>query len=206
MQFSSPQIVRDVDQLRRIVRGWRGAGTTIALVPIQQPIHQGNLSLIETAKRHAARAVVSVPAHIDMAQATVIGSSACDLIFAPDTPAGATGLRAPDDGLGDQVVLNARLSALARLFNQVQPDVAVFGENDWQQLVAVRRMVRDLAIPVGIVSSATVRGDDDLALSSRMRESTPEQRVVAQTMFKVLSATAASVSYTHLTLPTNREV
>lgn len=194
MQFSSPQIVRDTDQLRRIVRGWRGAGTTIALVSIQQPIHDGHQSLFETAKRHAARTIVSVSADIDMAQSTVIGSSACDLIFAPEPSTAPTRLRIADDDLEDQATLEIRLTALARLVNQVQPDIAVFGEKDWQQLVAVRRMVRDLAIPVGIVSSATIRSDDGLALSSRTRGLTPEDRVTAQTLFKVLFATAALIA------------
>jgi len=194
MQFSSPQIVRDTDQLRRIVRGWRGAGTTIALIPIHQPIHDGHQSLIETAKRHAARTIVSVPSDIDMAQSTVIGGNACDLIFAPEVSSGSTRLQMTADELEDQEALDARLSAFARLLNQVQPDIAVFGEKDWQQLVAVRQMVRDLAIPVGIVSSATVRATDGLALSSRTRELTPEDRVTAQTLFKVLSATAGLIA------------
>ena len=194
MQFSSPQIVRETDQLRRIVRGWRGAGTTIALVPIEQTAHEGHQRLMETAKRHAARTIVSVPSSIDLAQSTVIGRTACDLIFAPEVQATSVRLQTISDELEDSVALDQRLTALMRLFNQVQPDVAVFGEKDWQQLVAVRRMVRDLALPVGIVSSATVRGKDGLALSSRLRDLSPEQRVVAQTLFKVLSATAALIA------------
>lgn len=194
MQFSSPQIVRDTDQLRRLVRGWRGAQTTIALVPIHQPIHEGHQSLIETAKRHAARTIVSVPADIDLAQSTVIGSNDCDLIFAPVDTAISTQLRTAPDDLTDQASLDTRLTSFARLFNQVQPDIAVFGEKDWRQLVAVRQMVRDLAVPIGIVSSAAVRGGDGLALSSRLRDLTPDQRVTAQTLFKVLSATAGLIA------------
>ena len=194
MQFSFPQIVRETDQLRRIIRGWRGVGTTVALVPLHQPIHDGHQSLLETATRHAARTVVSVSPEIDIAQSTMLGSDACDLIFAPEASPEPMGLRIADDDLEDQTVLESRLTGFARLFNQVQPDIAVFGEKDWQQLVAVRRMVRGLAMPVGIVSSATIRSGDGLALSSRTRELTPDDRVTAQTLYKVLTATAALIA------------
>ncbi len=194
MQFSSAQIVRDTDQLRRIVRGWRGAGSTIAVVPFNQPRHDGHRSLIDAAKQHATRTIICVRAGLDLTQPTVINSDASDLIFAPEEPTGSTRVQGEDDQLEDQAALDGRLTFVARLLNQVQPDIAVFGEKDWQQLVAVRRMARDLALPVGIVSSATVREDDGLALSLRTSELTPEQRVVAPTLFKVMTATAALIA------------
>lgn len=190
MQYSAPQIVRDVDQLRRIMRGWRSTGSTIALAPIMSRLHDGQLSLIETARRHAARVVVSVSNPPDIAQATLLDRAACDLIFAPDPMPETTQVILRDAGLEDAASINAMVTAMARLLNQVQPDIAVFGEKDWQQLVSIRQMVRDLALPVGVVSSATLRDEDGLALSARNRALGPEDRAIAARLNKALSASA----------------
>lgn len=190
MQFSAPQIIRDTDQIRRILRGWRGADATVALVPMMTGFHDGHLALIETAKRHASRVVISIFGDVDMAQATVLDRVSVDLVFAPTIMPGKTRVSVSDAGLGEPSALGAMSTSITRLLGQVQPDVVVFGEKDWQQVVAVREIVRDLAIPVGVVSSATVREDDGLAISSRNRLLTPEQRVTAPMLHKVLTACA----------------
>jgi pantoate--beta-alanine ligase len=190
MQFSAPQITRDTDQMRRILRGWRGAGATVALVPIMAGLHDGHFSLIETAKRHASRVVISVSGDVDMAQAILLDRASVDMIFAPQTMTGKTQVRVSDAGLGDPDALGAFVTSIARLLGQIHPEVVILGEKDWRQLVAVREVVRDLAIPVGVVSSATVREDDGLSISTRNRLLTQEQRVTAPMLHKVLTACA----------------
>ena len=195
MEFSTPQIVRDTDQLRRIVRGWRGTGSTVALAPILGSPHDGHLGLSETARRHAARVIVSASGTMDMAQATLLGRAECDLIFVPNPePESATRICVNASGLGDQTALDATTTRLTRLLGQVQPDIAVFGEKDWLQLVAIRQAVRDLALPVGIVSAATVREKDGLALSTRNASLSAEDRVTAPTLNKVLTASAGLIA------------
>jgi len=194
MQSSIPQIVRDTDQLRRLLRGWRKEGETIALVPMRGGPHDGHLGLLDTAHRHASKVIVSVSGNFDMTQAVLLGRASCDLIFAPQNPPQRTMIRVFSNGLGDSDVLDARTTNFANLFGQVQPDVAVFGEKDWVQLVALRQMVRDLSQPIGIVSAATVREDDGLAISSQNELLTPEERVIAPTLNKVLTASAKLIA------------
>ncbi len=193
MQASLPQIVRDTDQVRRLLRGWRGAGSTVALAALGNRCHEGHVRLIETGKRHATRVMVAISGELDAASLSQLAGASCDLIFAP-TPAPATtqiNLSAKD--LGDGDALDAMATAMARLINQVQPDVAIIGERDWQQLVSVRQMVRDLAMPVGIVSAPILREADGLAVSTGNAELTPEERQIAPTLHKTMTASAALI-------------
>lgn len=194
MQYSTPQIIRDSDQLRRILRGWRGAGTTIALAPLMGGFHDGHLGLLETARRHASRVVVSLFGEIDVAQATLLDRESCDLIFAPQTLEMETRVNTSGANLVDQRILDDMTTSIVRLMNQVQPDIAVFGEKDWQQLVAIRQVARDLALPVGIVSTATVREDDGLAISMRNAQLTAKERMIAPMLMKVLTASAGLIA------------
>jgi len=194
MEFSTPQIVRDTDQLRRLLRAWRGNGATVAIAPVFKGPHQGHFGLLETARRHAARVVVCIVDDMDMTQTTLLDRASCDLIFAAGPAPGTTTVRTAPSGFGDQASLDARTTHVARLLGQVQPDIAVFGEKDWQQLVAIRQMVRDLALPVGVVSTATVREDDGLAVASRNAQLSPENRVIAPTLHKVLTASAGLIA------------
>lgn len=194
MQIVTPQIVTDTDQLRRILRGWRGAGASVALAPTMGNFHDGHAALIETARRHASRVVVSVFGGIDLSRASLLDRDACDLVFAPEDARGSTHVQVTPSGIGTRPELDRMTTSLARLFNQVQPDVAVFGEKDWVQLVTIRRMVRDLAMPVGVVSSATIREEDGLAVSTRNRMLTARERVTAPTLHKVLTASAGLIA------------
>jgi pantoate--beta-alanine ligase len=196
MAHSTPQIVRETDQLRRLLRGWRDTGDTIALVPLFGELHQGHSGVLEAARRHAAHVVVGVSSNNDsaIAQAAQLDRSICDLVFAPGAAQTSTHLHGADFGLGNQDALDARTTQVARMFGQVQPNIAVLGERDWVQLVAIRQMVRDLALPVGIVSAATVREKDQLAISSRNTVLTPQQRVIAPTLNKVLTACAGLIA------------
>lgn len=194
MQSSIPQIVRDTDQLRRLLRGWRKTGETIALAPMMGEPHDGHFSVLETAKRHAGKVIVSVFDDVDMTQAVLLGRAACDLIFAPQSVTGSTRVQVTHTDLVDRSSLEAITTKFARLFGQVQPDIAVFGERDWLQLITVRQMVKDLALPVGIVSAPTIREKDGLAISSRNAMLTPEERAIAPTLHKVLTASAKLLS------------
>ena len=194
MQYCTPQIIRDSDQLRRVLRGWRGAGTTVALAPVVGGIHDGHLGVLETAKRQASRVVVSFFGDPDVGQATLLNQAECDLIFAPESFAIDTSVATKGTGLIDQAPLDQATTRFVRLINQVQPDIAVFGEKDWQQLVAIRQVVRDLSLPVGIVSAPTVREDDGLTVSTRNGQLTAEQRVIAPVLHKVLSASAGLIA------------
>lgn len=194
MALSTPQIIRETDQLRRLLRGWRGTGATVALVPLFGNPHQGHDRVIETARRHATRVVACFVGDIDTAQAATLDRESCDLIFAPAATPMTTQLRTVASGLGNQDALDIRTTQIARVFGQVQPDIAVLGEKDWLQLVAIRQMVRDLALPVGIVSAATVREGDGLAISSRNALLSPKERVIAPTLNKVLTASAGLIA------------
>jgi len=194
MQVSIPQIIRDTDQVRRLLRSWRKEGETIALASVKGGPHGGHLGLLETAHRHASKVVVSVSDNFDMTQAALLGRASCDLIFAPYIPPHMTMIRGVWCGMGDMDAREKVATNVARLFGQVQPDVAVFGERDWLELAMIRQMVRDLEFPIGIVSSATVRDEDGLAISSQTELLTEEERNIAPTLYKVLTASAKLIA------------
>lgn len=194
MTGPTPQIVRDTDQIRRLLRGWRGNGDTIVLVPLTDAPHHGHSGLLDTARRHAKRVVVSVFDPADLTQTAEIGRDGCDLIFASGAAPESTRISTAGTGPGDQDAIDAHTTLIARVFGQVQPDLAVIGEKDWQQLVAIRQMVRDLALPVGIVSAATMREPDGLAMSSATARMSGAERALAPTLHKVLTASAELIA------------
>ncbi len=206
--------VRDIQTLRELVSGWRQDGETIALVPTMGSLHRGHLSLVSLAQEHAERVVVSVfvnPTQFGPAEdfdtypralendRRRLSRAAADLLFAPSGdeiyPYGsdrATSVSVPetsdmlcgDDRPGHFVGVT---SVVCRLFNIIQPDFAVFGQKDYQQLVIIRRMVADLHLPVKILAGQTQREKDGLAMSSRNRYLTDEQRKSAPTMRAAIS-------------------
>lgn len=189
------QLVTDRGGLRAALTEWRRVGEGIALVPTMGNLHEGHLALVDCARRHADRVVTSVyvnptqfgegedfesyPRSLD-ADREKLEAAACDLLFAPASevlyPFGVDNailLRAPAELAGrlegrfrpghfDGVV-----SIVTRLFNLVEPDCAVFGEKDYQQLLMVRRMVEDLGYPIEIIAVETRRAASGLALSTR---------------------------------------
>ena len=185
-------VVRSVTDLRDTVSGWRRQGFTVGFVPTMGALHEGHLTLVYEAGRRADRVVASVfvnptqfAAHEDLGSyprqeaqdAELLAGAGCHLLFAPSVeemyPTGATttiSVAGPSEGLeGDfrPQMFGGVALVVAKLLNQVQADVAVFGEKDWQQLMVVRRLVRDLDIPAEIVGSPTMRDGHGLALSSR---------------------------------------
>lgn len=212
--------IRTIDELRRAVAGWRAAGEAVAFVPTMGNLHSGHLALVARAREEAPRVVVSVfvnPTQFgpneDFARyprteaedAEKLEAAGADVLFLPSVeemyPRGAeatTFVEVP--GISDILCGEFRpghfrgvATVVARLFNIVQPDVAVFGEKDYQQLLVIRRMVRDLAFPVRVIGAPTVREDDGLAKSSRNQYLAPEERELATRIHATLQAVAESL-------------
>ncbi|MBT8120605.1 MAG: pantoate--beta-alanine ligase [Gammaproteobacteria bacterium] len=187
-------ICRQVDQLRTIVDGWRMSGETIAFVPTMGNLHSGHLSLVELAQQRASRVVVSIYVNpmqfspdedFDSYPRTLdddlekLRTMDVDLVFTPDDamiyPQGesrSTFIEVP--GLSDIIEGEFRpgffrgvATVVMKLFNMVQPDIAVFGEKDYQQLLVIRQMVADLNLPIEIIGVEIKREADGLAMSSR---------------------------------------
>jgi pantoate--beta-alanine ligase len=217
--MSELPIVRTADALRRRVAAWRSEGLTVGLVPTMGALHEGHLSLVTRALRDVDRVVASVfvnPTQFapgedfeayprnEARDAQLLASAGCALLFAPSpaevyprgfcTTVTVSGVSAPLEGERRPTHFAGVATVVAKLLNQVQPDVAVFGEKDYQQLQVIRRMARDLDLPVTIVGAATVRADDGLALSSRNAYLTADQRAVAGKLNVVLRALADAIA------------
>ena len=199
-------VVSTVDALRAQLRTWRMAGDKIAFVPTMGNLHEGHLSLVHTAHTRAQRVVASIfvnptqfgpgedylsyPRTMANDQALLEGAQ-CDLLFAPGVSemyrAGTDGSLRVDVGtLGSQLCGAVRpghfsgvATVVAKLFNLVQPDVAVFGEKDFQQLMVIRRLVAEFDFPVEIVGAPTARAPNGLALSSRNQYLSEEEVIQA---------------------------
>src|SRR5512134_839759 len=213
------EIVRTVADLRARVRCWRDAGATVSLVPTMGALHEGHLALVRHGRALADRVCVSLfinPTQFgpnedytiyprdeatDAAKLTALGA---DLLFAPEVeemyPEGAV-TRISLAGLGDILEGEHRpgfftgvATIVCKLLLQALPDIAVFGEKDYQQLLVVRRMVTDLWIPTRIEGVPTVREPNGLALSSRNAYLTPEQRRIAPALYHTLVAVASGVA------------
>ena len=214
------KIVREVSPLRQQVKTWRANGETLALVPTMGNLHAGHLSLIEIARERCDRVAVSIfinPMQFDQreevcryprtyqADCEKLIAAGVDLLFFPDTktiyPHGwDTSARVELPGLTDVLCGASRpghfagvMTVVAKLFNMVQADVAVFGEKDFQQLQIIRHVVEDLNIPVEIVSAVTVRESDGLAMSSRNSYLSLEERELAPCLSRVLQKTARRI-------------
>ncbi len=197
-------IARTVAELRRQVRQWRAAGDRIALVPTMGALHAGHLSLVATARGRADRVVVSIfvnptqfAPHEDFAKyprretedAEALAAASADLLFLPSTaeiyPAGAattvvvSGVTEPLEGQFRPTHFAGVATIVTKLLNQCQPDIAVFGEKDYQQLQVIRRLARDLDIDTEILGAPTVRETDGLAMSSRNAYLSPGERRAA---------------------------
>jgi pantoate--beta-alanine ligase len=212
----SPMIVRTVPALRRALEGLRTRKATIALVPTMGALHDGHVSLVQLAKRRAAKVIVSIfvnPAQFaptedfgsyprtwkaDVAKLT---AEKVDLIWNPDVktmyPHGfATRILTEGPataGLEDRFrphFFGGVTTVVGKLFTQCRPDLAVFGEKDFQQLQVVTRMARDLDLGVKVIGSRTVREADGLAMSSRNVYLSPDERRVAPTLYKAMKESA----------------
>lgn len=207
--------VRDIESLREIIDGWRQVGETIALVPTMGGLHHGHMSLVQLAAGQADRVVVSVyvnPTQFGPAEdfesyprtlendRRRLSRADVDVMFAPEndemypfgeedmTRVSVPGLSAILCGNDRPAHFDGVTSVVSRLFNIVQPDVAVFGQKDYQQLAIIRHMVDDMRFPVRIVSASTHREKDGLAMSSRNRYLDEQERNVAPALHRALDA------------------
>ena len=209
-----------IDAVRAQVRVWRKTGLRIGFVPTMGNLHAGHLSLLAAARYRADRVIASVfvnPMQFgpneDFARyprtpeedARVLTEAHCDLLFAPSVleifPAGGSqativSVRGLSEILCGQVRpghFDGVATVVARLFGIVAPDVAIFGEKDYQQFLLIRRMTLDLALPVEVLAAPTVRASDGLALSSRNRYLSPEERARAPAIYQALRAAVAAI-------------
>lgn len=213
-------VVHTRKELDEQLAEWRQHDDHIALVPTMGNLHAGHISLVELAREHAERVVVSIFVNptqfgegedFDEYPRTLerdtrrLKTSAADLIFAPSVetmyPFGlqdATTVSVPRlsenfCGASRPGHFDGVTSVVARLFGLVRPDAAIFGQKDYQQQLVIRHMSRDLNLPVTIITGETVREEDGLAMSSRNQYLTDDERASAPVLFQVLSAVGSEL-------------
>lgn len=212
-------VARTVADLREQVSVWRRQGFTVGFVPTMGALHEGHLTLVREASRRADRVVASIfvnpaqfAAHEDLGtyprqearDAVMLAGAGCHLLFAPSVaemyPDGfVTGVSVGGPARGLETDFRPHFFAgvavvVAKLLNQVQADVAVFGEKDYQQLMVVRRMARDLDIPTEVLAAPTERDGHGLALSSRNAYLSEAELAVARQLNGVLAEAGAKAS------------
>jgi pantoate--beta-alanine ligase len=216
---TAPKILRTVPSLRRALEPYRKAGASIALVPTMGALHRGHMALIQKARRRAKRVVVSIfvnptqfAPHEDFASyprsfatdLTALRAANVDVVWAPALeamyPDGFATRLAPEGpakaGLEDEYrphFFGGVATVVAKLFTQVSPDFAFFGQKDYQQLRVVTQMAKDLDLPVKVIGVPTVREPDGLALSSRNVYLSSAERAVAPLLYKVLKGCASRI-------------
>lgn len=214
-------IIANIDVLREQVIAWRRQGLSTAFVPTMGNLHDGHLTLVKEAQKFADRVVVSIfvnPMQFNQAadlaayprtldeDCRALQSVDTDLVFTPSPEliyphglASQTFIQVPGisevlEGAHRPGHFNGVSTIVAKLFNLVQPDVALFGEKDFQQLALIRHMVADLAMPIQIVGVPTVREKSGLAMSSRNGLLTAEERIIAPLLAEVMTTIAGKIS------------
>lgn len=214
------QVIQDPQLLRKEIKKYKQQGMQVGFVPTMGNLHQGHLTLVKESQQHAKISVVSIfvnPMQFNNANdlanypktlaedCAKLAQAGVDIVFTPSAeviyPNGLntqTFVEVP--GISDCLEGELRpghfrgvSTIVAKLFNLVQPDVACFGEKDFQQLCIIKQMVADLAMPIEIIPVSTVREASGLALSSRNGKLTAEQKLIAPTLAKVMNQLAQQV-------------
>ncbi|MCH9300330.1 pantoate--beta-alanine ligase [Pantoea allii] len=214
-------IIETLPMLRRDVRRWREQGKRIALVPTMGNLHEGHLTLVDEARERGDIVIVSIfvnPMQFDrpddlaryprtlQEDSEKLNRHAVDVVFAP-SPAEVYPQGLANQTFVDVPVLSSLLEGASRpghfrgvativskLFNLVQPDIACFGEKDFQQLAIIRKMVADMGFDIEIIGVPTVRAKDGLALSSRNGYLTDDERKLAPALSQVMNEMAARLA------------
>lgn len=212
------QIIRDIIALRAALADLRAAGGGVALVPTMGALHDGHMALVEEARRHARHVVTSIfvnPTQFaptedlstyprrEATDAHMLAEAGVAILWAPTVeqvyPQGFAsaitvgGVAEPLEGAHRPGHFAGVATVVAKLFNQVQPDIALFGEKDWQQLAVIRRMARDLDFPLDIIGVPIQRDEHGLALSSRNAYLTDEERQQALALPRALGEAARRI-------------
>lgn len=213
------QTVRDLSDLRAAVAAFRADGARVAFVPTMGALHAGHIALVEAAKRPGTKVVASIfvnPKQFgpnedlaryprrEAADSRMLVEAGCDLLWLPPvevmypagyaTNIGVSGVTEGLDGAARPGHFDGVATVVAKLFNQVGPDAAYFGEKDYQQLQVIRRLVTDLNFPIEIVGVPTQRDDDGLALSSRNIYLDEEERAKAVALPRALGVAARAIA------------
>ena len=211
--------VRTVSDLRRTVARWRHGGKSVALVPTMGALHEGHLSLMRLARQTCDRVVATIfvnpqqfAPHEDFGayprqeirDAAQLAGEGVDLLYVPPvseiypegfaTTVTVAGISEGLCGFFRPQMFPGVATVVTKLLLQAGPDAAVFGEKDYQQLQVIRRLVRDLDIPVRVIGGPTVREPDGLALSSRNAYLTPDERAVANRLHAALRQVAEAMT------------
>ncbi|HEY7809152.1 MAG TPA: pantoate--beta-alanine ligase [Allosphingosinicella sp.] len=212
------QTVRDLETLRGAVAALREGGAPIALVPTMGALHAGHMALVAEARRRGAQVVASIfvnpkqfGANEDLStyprreasDIRMLEEEGCALLWGPDAAAmypdgyatnvSVGGVTEGLDGAARPGHFDGVATVVLKLFNQVRPDLALFGEKDFQQLAVIRRMVRDMDLPLEIVGVPTQREADGLALSSRNAYLTDEERRAARALPRAIGEAAGII-------------
>jgi pantoate--beta-alanine ligase len=214
------ETVTTIEAVRAHVRAWRSKAQRIGFVPTMGNLHAGHLSLLAAARYRADRVIASIFVNplqfgpkedfaryprTPLEDERLLAEAQCDLLFAPGVleiyPDGGTqptlvSVRGLSEILCGQFRpghFDGVVTVVAKLFGIVAPDVAIFGEKDYQQFLLIRRMTLDLALPVEVIGAPTVRANDGLALSSRNRYLTPTERACAPAIYQALRAAVGRI-------------
>ena len=217
---SRPRVVKTVKALREVLADWKKRKADIALVPTMGALHSGHISLVALAKKSAKKVVVSIfvnptqfapnedfsryPRTIE-ADLDKLADAGADLVYMPDVkemyPDGFSTMLKPAGaavvGLDDKFRpghFDGVATIVAKLFTAVMPNIAIFGEKDYQQLQVIKAMARDLHLPVKVIGAPIVREKDGLALSSRNVYLSPVERASAPVLNQVLKESAKAIT------------